>query len=234
MQQRLTSNEKFLLFILALVGTLVICIQWILLPTLGKYEALKAELANKQQERITVEQTLARAYTIDQEIEEVVTKTEKAIQPFFPATQVQYLHKWIVDRSSQAGIQLTNVSLGDSVVTNIVPYTVELPIISYPIQNYYNNMVNSTLPDEHQGEGEQPSNAIAEDAVLNYNININVKGSKANILKFIDQLEALNKYVVVQNFAFGEFQEAGEIETSINIVLYSIHKEDDGAFNYQF
>lgn len=233
---QLTSKEKTLLYILALVAALVVCVQFIVMPMYQNYTDLKLELGVKQEEKFQMEQTLARAGTIDQEIEDVLIGTSEVSVPFFTPVEVEYLHKWIVSMAAQSGVTINSLNLGGKSAGVPTAYAVTDTLLTYPIGDSYHNMVNATSVDAPVQEVAAEATPVeaGKDAVIQDTINVSIKGSKENIIKFVDQLEALNKYVLVQNFALGAFDQAEEQETSVSMTLYSIHKENDGIFNFEF
>lgn len=231
---KLTSKEKNLLYILALIATLVVCIRFIMMPSFEKYSALQGELEIAKQQEIEMQTKLAEGAGIEQKIEETVLATEQLVTPFFKVTDKEYIQRWIMEMTRQAGVEVKNLSIGDQRVTQVTPYKITPVDNSYAIAEFYHGMINATgdVPVE-----EAPSTGIegmpgeGSDQVICNSITLGVQASNQNILNLVHNLSAMDKHVIVENLPMPIYNEATEKNVVINISIYSIHKENDGHFD---
>lgn len=231
---QLTNKEKTLLFILALVTALVVCIRFVMIPMFEKHTMLKVELEAAQQKQHEVQMLLSKLETIDGEIDKVVEATAVAAEPFFIEVEPEYLHKWAVKVAGQAHLQVNALSVGGKGISPIGAYGVQVTNQSYPIGDYYNNMVNSTTLEEQTAQEAPALPGEGSDAVIQMPVQLNVKGTKSNLIQFATNMANLGKHVVLQGLPLDNFDKDEEREVGLSLMLYAIDKEDDGVLGYEF
>lgn len=231
---QLSNKEKNLLFVLALVTVCVVCLRFVLLPILEKNSDLKVQLEQAEQNQHEVQMRLSKLNTIDEEVEKVLEETMIATEPFFTVVETEYLHKWAVKVAQQANLQVQSLAIGGKNISAVSPYSIENSNQSYPIGDFYHNMVNSTTTEDPSIEQVQGMSGNGKDAVVQMPIQLNVKGTKSQLIQFATNMASMDKHVVLQGLDLQNFDKDEERDVTLSMVLYGIHKEDDGVLNYQF
>ncbi|MGL5676980.1 MAG: hypothetical protein ACRDDX_11240 [Cellulosilyticaceae bacterium] len=230
---QLTSKEKNLLYILAFVATLVVCVRFIMMPSFEKHSELEAQLEVAKQQEADMQMKLAAGAGIDEEIEATILATEEMVVPFFKATDKEYIQRWIMDMTRQAGVEVKNLTLSDQQITQVSPYTVSITNPTYAIGTFYQGMVNANGEVAAEGMTGEVAALPGEgsDQVIRNSISLSLKGNQQNILNFVHNLSAMDKHVIVENLPMAGYNEPAEKEVAINVSIYSIHKENDGHFD---
>lgn len=234
----LSNNEKNLLYLLALVLTLTVCIRFVLIPTAGKYQAAKVNLEQKRQTRSEIQDKLNRIQGIDGEIEEMLLKASQLSEPFFLDKESEYYHKWIVEMAERNQVHISSLAIGDPTFEQVEPYKVEKTEDqeAYLIEDYYNNMIDVAEENTEVGivEEEPTVEESTSGVVIHRRLQLGVKATKGELINLMDQLSKLNKHVIVESVAIEPFNEDQKQEYNLDLKLYSIHKKDDGLFDYTF
>ena len=230
---QMTSKEKNLIFFLVVVIIVIVNINLVITPGITKRRELKDQLLVAEDSKFQTDQLLARADTIDAEIDKILLSTEEMIPPFFNVVDKEYIHMWIGALANKNQVTVEGLTLGDPQATTVTPYVKNVSALSYPIGEYFNNMVNSTTLEAGQGE-EVPLVGEGVDQVVKTDLTLNLKGAKSKIMNLVSEISHLEKHGVVNNVAFTTFDVDDEKTTSITVSLYSIHKENDGIFDYEF
>lgn len=229
----MTSKERNLIFFLVVVMIIVININLVITPGMIKRKELKDQLLVVEESKFQTDQLLLRAGTIDAEIEQILLSTQEMIPPFFNVVDKEYIHMWIGALASKHQVVLQSVTIGDPQVTTVTPYTRNITPLSYSIGEYFNNIVNSNTLETGKAEEAIP---VGEgmDQVIRTDITLNMKGSKTKVMNLVSEISHLKKHGIVNNVGFTTYNVDDEKAGSITISLYSIHKENDGVFDYPF
>ena len=131
-------------------------------------------------------------------------------------------------------MQVQSLAIGGKNISAVSSYSIENSNQSYPIGDFYHNMVNSTTTEDPSIEQDQGMNGDGKDAVVQMPIQLNVKGTKSQLIQFATNMASMDKHVVLQGLDLQNFDKDEERDVTLSMVLYSIHKEDDGVLNYQF
>lgn len=238
----LTSKERVVLFVTALLVIIVLGTRFLIMPSLDKLEVKKNELIAAQAEEARVNELIAKMDTIDEEIEAMTIKVDEISKPFFTVSSIEYIHRWIVDTAKSFNLKISQYSFTEPVIGPVEPYSVEIENTAYAIGDYYNNIVNATQGTSTQEEATSTEATTEEvitpsdnkDAVVKYTFNLAVAGTKTNILKYVDYMNSMPKHGILNNFSISTYMEDGEKETALGIELYAISKEDDKVFDYRF
>lgn len=230
---QMTSKEKNLIFFLVVVMIVVININAVITPGMTKRKELKDQLLVDEDSKFQTDQLLARANTIEGEIDQILLSTQDMIPPFFNIVDKEYIHMWIGALANKNQVTVESLTLGDPQVTAVTPYVKTTSALSYPIGEYFNNIVNSTTLEAGQAEEAPPVEGGVDQVVIT-DLTLNLKGTKAKIMNLVSEISHLEKHGVVNNVTFTTFDVDDEKTTSITVSLYSIHKENDGIFDYEF
>lgn len=229
----MTSKEKNLIFFLVVVMIVVLNINLVITPGITKRKELKDQLLVAEDSKFQTDQLLARADTIDAEIEKILLSTEEMIPPFFNIVDKEYMHMWIGGLADKNQVTLESLTIGDPQVTTVTPYERDTAALAYPIGEYFNNIVNSNTLEE--GQVEETAEVVeGTDQVIKTDITLGLKGSKSKIVNLVSEISHLKKHGIVNNVDLTTYDVDDEKTTSVTISLYSIHKENDGIFDYQF
>ena len=229
----MTNKERNLIFFLVIVMIVVININLVITPGITKRKELKDQLLAAQDSKFQTEQLLARANTIDAEIETILLSTQDMIPPFFNIVDKEFIHIWIGDLANKNQVEVESLTISEPQVTTVTPYIKDTVALSYPIGEYFNNVVNSNTLETGQVE-ETTSSGEGTDQVIKTDITLGLKGNKSTIMNLVSEVSHLKKHGIVNNVDLTTYNVDDEKTTSITISLYSIHKENDGIFDYQF
>lgn len=232
---QMTNKERNLIFFLVVVMIIVININLVITPGMTKRKELKDQLLVAEDSKFQTEQLLGKANTIDSEIEQILLSTQDMIPPFFNVVDKEYIHMWIGALANKNQVTVDSLTITEPQVTVVTPYIKTITPLSYPIGEYFNNIVNSTTLEAGAVE-ETPQTSTGEgvDQVVKTDLILNLKGTKAKIMNLVSEISHLEKHGIVNNVAFATFDVDDEKTTSITVSLYSIHKENDGIFDYEF
>lgn len=231
---QLTNKEKNLIFILIVVTLLVVSIRFIIMPSVEKNNSLKVELADAQQRQFEIQQLLSKGAHIDAEIDKMVESIAEVTPPFFNLVETEYMHRWVNSLANANNISIAQLTIGEANINAVTPYTKTQSSLSYPIATYYNNMVNSTIIDQAGVNNQTLAQSEGMDQVIHRDIDVKIKGTKNDIINFVNTISHLEKHAIVRNFTLAKYDVDEPKETTVNFTIYSIHKEDDGVFHYEF
>lgn len=233
----LSSNEKNLLYVLALVFIFTVCIRFVLIPAANKYEIAKADLEQKRQTRSEVQDKLNRMKTIDGEIEEALLKASQFSEPFFLDKESEYYHKWIVEIAKQNQVHIVSLAISDQTFEQAKPYQVEKADSqeAYLIGDYYKNMMDAAEENTQVDIGEEASiEDYTSEVVIYRSLQLGVKATREELIDLIDELSQIGKHIVVENIIIESFDQNQKQEYNLDLKVYSVNKKDDGLFNYTF
>lgn len=232
---KFTEKEQVLIFLLVLIMVGVGGTKWILLPAKAHRQELQVQLQEKREKEEEAKKLMLIAETIDQDILEASRTSKAKSRPFFKRAETEYVHKWISMLAESNTLMVQNLGLERENLTVLEVYGKEFVPISYPIGDYYNDIVNAQgKQTKEEQEAKEALDLREDDGVIQMKVVVKVSGTNNQLMSFADYLSNIGKHIIVNNFAFEDRQSTDIQEAELSLTIYCINKDEEDIFKGYF
>lgn len=252
---KLSSRERIMLYVLAVLAILAIGYFLFIKPQLDKVDTMKIDEDALNVQIQSLDSELALSDQLDTDIEDIKVKIDEMTKPFYPEILKDKIMLILEDLIVKSGIESTAINYG-SILVNVVK--LDLAAASeeeiYSIKTYADNYKSIMNIEDQTGTEAQPaeeatSDVPAEERKLeSFTVKLQIESTYEQLINFIKEVEALDKTIVVTSVitvtgstatteeeeavVTEEEEEEDKIVATVEIVFYAITKITDQDEDY--
>ncbi|HEX3026621.1 MAG TPA: hypothetical protein VHR42_05280 [Clostridia bacterium] len=255
----LTSREKKLLFVLALVVILVGGFRFLVLPAYSKFNTENENFSTLLARQLIAKGNLAAAGTIDSGLQKKLSDVDSSASALFPSLSNDQLNIWILDLTAKNGLSVSSIKFGSPYVTEISKDNIKnadsstsgstsagqnqtaAGDLNYLLKKYaqgYKGSSTSAVPATTSGSSSSSSSAQsgassqqAGNSLVGEQIKISMTGSFAQANSFLDAVKNSKKTVLVSSFSCSP--KGSTLTIDATLLFYGAEKPDSSDKTFQ-
>ncbi len=183
----LTKREKFLLGMLAVITVISVYVVFLLLPLYNDFNLNKKSLTEQESLHKTMDETVARYGTYDQELLDAKTIADEKLGEILPGQVNDKVYDYLITLAEASGNKIIGSTITDHAIMLVSP---EIPveaeadpevITTYSLKDALYLVNGIQLPEEF--------NLIINEVYLDVNlINIEISGNQETVGAFLDSI----------------------------------------------
>ena len=205
---KLSKREIVMLTFLIILGMIFVEYRFVIMPSITQYDELTLKADEVQAQVDTIKLTIATAKNLEKKRDENLVKIKELSVPYIdgvnPDSLLAYTHELVLKHE----LVLESYSPSAVIVNQMTPEQAIAFNLTYDLKSLaekYQQIGQATptptpTPSENADSGQNTGNENApKDFVEQYNIIIMAKGTYAQIYSFIQEIQSLNRSIIISN-----------------------------------
>ena len=234
---KLSYREKIILIVFVVAITLVAGFFIVIKPAIAANAQYKVDLTAKQTQQAEIDKKIADAEGLKDKIIKAYNDTKDISAFFLPEMDTYQVDQYLSPYCAKNNVTIKSLELELATPEQATAYSYELYDVLYSLKDIAD--INAEVPKPVDAT-TQPAETtavtaapapISPDTLAVTNVTIGISGTVEDVLKFADDIKAINKSVIITSISGdGETEEGKAPEGEITIKIFSIKTIEEPKF----
>lgn len=233
---KLSYREKIILIVFVVAITLVAGFFIVIKPAIATNAQYKVDLAAKQTQKAEIDQKIADAEGLKDKIKKAYDETKDISAFFLPEMDTYQVDQYLSPYCAKNNVTITALELELAAPEEVSAYSYELYNVIYSLKDIADINAEVPKPADPTAQPAETTAAVpavptSPDTLAVTNVTIGISGKVEDVLKFADDIKAINKSVIITSISGnGEAEDGKDPEGDITIKIFSIKEIEEPKF----
>lgn len=232
---KLSYREKIILIVFVVAITLIAGFFIVIKPAIETNTKYKADLVAKQTQQAEIDQKIADAEGLKDKIIKAYNDTKDISAFFLPEMDTYKVDQYLTPYCAKNNLIISSLELESATPEQVVAYSYQINDIFYSLKDTAD--INAEVPKPvdataQPAETTAASVSTSPDTLAVSNVSISVSGKLDDIIKFANDIKAIDKSVIITSLSGKGVGEGGEApQGQITLKIFSIKSIEEPKFD---